>query len=309
MAIKKNFTFPSRDGITNCVAYSWEPEDGQIKAVFQIIHGMNEYLDRYDDFAEFLTQHGFLVVGEDHLGHGKTSLKEDLGYFCKEHPETVVVRDAHRLKKITQEKYPGIPYFIMGHSMGSFIMRKYLAMYGKGIDGSIVMGTGVMPGAVTGMGIFLCNLIGLFRGERHISKLIYKIAFGSYNKHIEKVRTPQDWLTRDEAIVDKYRNDPLCMFQFTLNGYKTLFKILSYVCKEKNLTAIPDTLPILVTAGEADPVGNYGKGPTAVYEQYRKLGIKDVELKLYPECRHEILNELNRKDVYNDILSWVEKHL
>lgn len=310
MAIKKEFTFPSRDGVSSCHAISWEPDDGNIKAIFQIIHGMNEYIDRYDDFASFMASNGFLVVGDDHLGHGKTaSGPNELGYFAKQDPQTVVVRDVHRLKKITQEKHPGIPYFIMGHSMGSFIMRKYLTMYGSGIDGSIVMGTGVMPSIVTGFGVFLCNLQKLFWGDHHRSKFITKAAFGSYQKKISNPRTSNDWLTKDTEIVDKYLNDSFSMFTFTLNGYRTLFKLVSYVCKKKNLTSIPKDLPILVCAGADDPVGNYGKGPKAVYDTYVELGIKSVDFKLYDNDRHEILNETDRKEVYQDILNWVESKM
>ncbi len=310
MAIKKEFTFPSRDGINTCHAYSWEPEDGNIRAVFQIVNGMVEYMARYDDFACFLTGNGFLVVGEDHLGHGRTAATEkDLGYFTERDAETVIVRDVHRLKKITQEAHPGIPYFMMGHSMGSFIFRKYMTMYGKGIDGAIVMGTGVMPSIVTGFGVFLTNVLKIFLGDRYTSKLIYNIAFGKYNSRIENPSTASDWLTRDTEIIDRYTNDEYCTFRFSLNAYRTLFKILNYVCKEKNLRTIPDTLPIYVIAGSEDPVGNYGKGPAAVCEQYRRLGIKDVEFKLYDGFRHEILNEIGREEVYQDIQNWVNNHM
>ncbi len=310
MAIKKEFEFPSRDGINTCHAYSWAPEDGNIRAIFQIVHGMIEYMDRYDSFASFLAENGFLVVGEDHLGHGRTaSTEKDLGYFTEKDAETIIVRNVHRLKKITQEAHPGIPYFMMGHSMGSFIFRKYLTMYGKGIDGAIVMGTGVMPAVVTGFGVFLTNVLKIFHGDRYVSKLIYNIAFGKYNKRIENPSGESDWLTRDTDIIEKYTTDKYCTFRFSLNAYRTLFKILGFVCKEKNLHTIPETLPIFVVAGSEDPVGSYGKGPVKVYEQYRRLGIKDVELKLYDGFRHEILNEIGREEVYNDILHWVLNHL
>lgn len=310
MATRKEFGFPSRDGINTCHAYSWSPDDGNIRAIFQIVHGMEEYMDRYDDFASFMAGHGFLVVGEDHLGHGLTAATEkDLGYFAEHDAETILVRDVHRLKKITQEAHPGVPYYILGHSMGSFIFRKYLTMYGTGIDGAIVMGTGVMPSFVTGFGIFLTNFLRLFRGDRYKSAFIDKLAFGSYNKRIPDAESPSDWLSRDRDIIDKYRDDPYCTFTFSLNGYRTLFKLLKFVCKERNLTSIPHDLPILVTAGCEDPVGNYGKGPSAVYTQYKKLGITDVTLKLYPDMRHEILNEKDRDVVYNDILAWIEAHM
>lgn len=310
MAIRTEFTFPSRDGIHQCHAYSWAPENGEIKAVFQIVHGMIEYMDRYDDFAGFLASQGFLVVGEDHLGHGLT-IKDssELGYFCAYDADTILVRDVHRLKKLTQQAHPGKPYFILGHSMGSFIFRKYLTMYGKGINGAIVMGTGVMPSIVTGSGIFLTNVLRLFKGDHYKSSFIENIAFGAYNKRIPDARTNSDWLTRDTDIVDTYIKDPLCTFKFTLNGYRTLFRLLKFVCKKSHLTTIPKHLPIYIIAGDADPVGNYGTGPTKVYEQYKELGIKDVSLKFYEDSRHEILNETNRKQVYEDILNWLNTHI
>lgn len=309
MAVKTEFTFPSRDGRNTCHAYSWAPENGNIRGVFQIIHGMIEYVERYSDFAEFLAAHGFLVVGEDHLGHGRTAATEkDLGYFCPRDPETVLVRNAHRLKKIVQEKNPGVPYFIMGHSMGSFIFRKYITMYGKGIDGAIIMGTGAMCPLVTSFGVFLTNFYKILFGDRYVSRLITKIAFGKYNNRIPDRRTENDWLTRDKDVVDAYNKDPLCNFKFSLNAYRALFKLLNFVCMEKNLTSVPKELPILLVAGTADPVGNYGKGPKLVYEQYKKLGVKDVRLKLYKGYRHEILNEKGKEEPYDDILRWLDAH-
>lgn len=309
MSEKKDFPFLSRDGINTCHACSWEPEDGNVRAVLQIVHGMQEYVERYDAFAEFLASSGFLVVGEDHLGHGHTAATEkDLGFFTKDHPETVIVRDVHRLKKITQEKYPGIPYFILGHSMGSFILRKYLTMYGKGIDGAIIIGTGTMPAIATGFGIFLTNVEKIFFGDRHLSPLIDKIAFGGYNRKIKDAASKSDWICSDRAVVDKYDSDPLCTFRFSVNAYRTLFKILNFVCRDKNLVTIPKELPILILSGEEDPVGAYGKGPQAVYRQYVKIGITDIGIKLYPGMRHEILNEKGKSEVYSDILDWLYKH-
>ena len=309
MSVKKEFSFPSRDGINTCHACSWEPDNGNIRAVFQIVHGMQEYIERYNAFAEFLASNGFLVVGEDHLGHGHTAATEkDLGYFTKDHPETVIVRDVHRLKKMTQEKYPGIPYFILGHSMGSFILRKYLTMYGNGIDGAIIAGTGVMPAIVTGLAIFLTNVEKVFFGDRHISPLIDKIAFGGYNKKIKDAKSPSDWICSDRAVVRKSDQDSLCTFKFSVNAYRTLFKILNFVCRNKNLVTVPKELPILILSGDEDPVGAYGKGPQTVYEQYVKIGITDIGIKLYPGMRHEILNEKGNSEVYSDILNWTEKH-
>lgn len=310
MIIKNEFTFPSRNGTDKIHAYSWTPENGNIRGIFQIIHGMQEYVERYEEFAIFLAKNGFLVVGEDHLGHGKSAATDkDLGYFTQHAADTILVRDSHRLKKIIEEKHPGIPYFIMGHSMGSFILRKYLAMYGKGISGAIIVGTGCEPAFLTGIAIFLTRMLKLFRGDRHQSRFITKLAFGTYLKKIPNPKTPSDWLTRDDKIVAAYRKDPFCTFKFSVNGYRALFKLIRYVCNPRNLTKISKDMPILVTSGMEDPVGDYGKDPVRVCEQYKNLGIKDVTLKLYKDCRHEIVSELNKEEVHQNILDWVNAHI
>ncbi len=306
MSIYKEYSYASRDGVTTIKGYSWCPDNGQIRGCVQIVHGMQEYIGRYRDFIEYLTSKGFLVFGNDMLGHGNSAPNEnELGYFCKNDPSTVIVRDAHRLKKMIQDQHPGVPFYILGHSMGSFLTRKYLTIYGTGIRGAIICGTGTAPASVTGIGNFTASLLTLFRGDHHRSKFISNIAFGGYLKRIENPRTPVDWLTKDEAIVDKYLNDPLCTFMFTTNGFKTLFTLLSFVCKKKNLTTIPKELPIYIIAGEEDPVGNYGEGPKAVYEQYKELGIAEVDLKLYPGMRHEILNEIGKEEVWSDVAAWL----
>lgn len=310
MTIRKNLTYPSRDGISQCHACIWEPEDGQIKGILQIVHGMQEYIERYDAFADFMCNNGFMVVGNDHLGHGHTAATEkDLGYFAEKNADTIVVRDVHRLKKITEEGHPGIPYFLLGHSMGSFITRKYITMYGKGINGAILAGTGAPPRFVTKFGIFLTNILTLFHGERYESRFIDNLAFHAYNKRIEDVRTKSDWICRDTDVVDKYVNDPLCNFNFSLNGFHTLFSLINYVTNPKKLTTIPKELPIYLIAGDGDPVGNYGKDPVNVAKSYINEGIRDVELKIYPEYRHELLNELNHQVCFDDILNWLVKHL
>lgn len=310
MVIKKEFTFLSRNGTDNCHACSWAPENGQIKAVFQIVHGMLEYIERYEDFANFLAERGFLVVGADHLGHGQTAASDkDLGYITKNDASTVLVRDVHRLKKIIQEDNPGIPYFILGHSMGSFIMRRYLAMYCKGIDGVILIGSGNPHPFHASFGIGITNFIKIFYGDRHRSPLVHKIAFGSYLKRIPDAKTPSDWLTRDESVISEYRANPLCTYEFSLNGYRALFRLVKFSHNTANFKNLSKDMPILIASGTEDPVGEYGKHPKEIYEQFTSLGIKDVTLKLYDGCRHEILHELNKNDIYNEILGWLDTHI
>ena len=307
---KEEFYFDSRDNHTKIHAIRWTPDGDNVVGVVQIVHGMAEYVERYEEFATFLTEHHFVVTGEDHLGHGGSVSEDGMkGYFCEQDPATVVVRDVHRLKKMTQELYPGVPYFIIGHSMGSFMTRDYLCRYGSGIDGAVIAGTGMLPETVLLLSKPVTWLQGIFKGQKHISQYIDKRAFGSYNKSILNPRTPADWLTSDEKKVDEYIADPNCGFTFTVNGFKTLFTLISRTQKKKNVKNIPKELPVLMISGEADPVGDYGKGVRKAYSFLQGVGLQNLQLKLYPEDRHELLNERNRQQVMEDIMEWLTKHL
>ena len=233
MVKKEALYFDSRDGINKIHAVRWIPE-GEQRAVLQIVHGMAEYVGRYDEFAIMMAERGFLVVGEDHLGHG-LSVPEDgaFGYFCENDPATVVVRDVHRLKKLTQQEYPGLPYFIMGHSMGSFITRNYLCKYGTGIDGAIIMGTGMQKKALVSSAKKMAAVQKIIHGSSYVSTVLDKAAFGLYNKKIENPKTDFDWLSKDEKKVEEYINDPFCGFTFTVNGFQTLFELIWRLYKQE----------------------------------------------------------------------------
>lgn len=303
--MKKEFYYPSKDGLTQIHAIEWIP-DGDVKAILQIAHGMVEFIDRYDNFANYLSSKGFYVVGNDHLGHGK-SIRDDsqLGYFARSKGNLCVIGDMDELRKISQNKYPDVPYFILGHSMGSFLVRQFIERFGEGIKGAIIMGTGYQPTETLSAGIALTAVLRQGRGGHYRNKMLDDMALGSYNKKFEPARTKCDWLTKDEAIVDAYIANPLNQFMFTVNGYYNMFRGIMYCQKKENLEKIPKDLPILVVSGEEDPVGEFGKGPKKVAEIYKKTGIKNVTLKLYPEDRHEILNELDKDVVYEDIYNWL----
>ena len=254
---KEEFYFDSRDGKSQIYAVRYTPDGDNVVGILQIIHGMAEHIERYEEFAQFMTENGFVVTGECHLGHGKSVGEDGLqGYFCANDPATVVVRDSHRLKKKTQELYPGVPYFILGHSMGSFILRNYIGKYGSGIDGAIIVGTGLIPRPLLWASKALAQVQKLFLGSRHVSKLIDKAAFGAYNQKIENARTAFDWLTKEEAIVDAYIADPDCGFVFTVNGFQTLFELIARMTRKDYMNAIPKSLPLFLVAGDVDPVGN-----------------------------------------------------
>ena len=308
MVRKEELTYKSRDRQTMLHAIRGIPE-GEPVAILQIIHGMQEYIDRYDEFANFLAEKGILVIGNDHLGHGgSVGERGTLGYFCKNDPATVLVRDAHRLKKMTQEDYPGVPCFILGHSFGSFVAREYITRYGTGIKGAIIQGTAYMPsGTVKSLG-GLVNFLQVVMGEKYRSTMVNNMAFKGYLKKIPNPRTQQDWLSHNEASVDKYVADPACNFVFTLNGFKTMAELLKRIQDTDKMEDIPKDLPILITAGKEDPVGNYGEGPEKLYNIYKNdLQIKNVELKLYDGMRHELQQEIGREQVFADQYEWIRK--
>lgn len=303
---KEEFYFDSRDGKNKIHAVRYTPDDGVVCCVVQIVHGMSEYVERYEEFAQFLTEKGFAVTGEDHLGHGKTAPEGGTyGYFCEQDPATVVVRDVHRLKKMTQALYPGVPYVILGHSMGSFILRNYLCRYGSGISGAVIMGTGMQPTGLIRMSKLLASVQKLFCGPKHVSHLINQLAFGSYNKRYEAVRTQSDWLSRDAERVDRYLADPLCGFVFTVNGFQTLFELIARIQKKENLEKVPNQLPVFMVSGTDDPVGDYGEGVKRAYNSLQEAGLTQLQMKLYEKDRHELLNELDRDVVMQDIYDWI----
>ena len=309
--VKEEFYFDSRDGKSRIHAVRYRPEDaGQIRCILQVVHGMAEYVERYEEFAAYLVERGFVVTGDDHLGHGKSvGQGGKQGYFCERDPATVLVRDVHRLKKLTEELYPGVPYVLMGHSMGSFITRNYLCRYGTGISGAVIMGTGMQPKAVLDMARLVAGIQRLFCGSGHVSRLLDRLAFGGYGRGITDRRTAFDWLRRDRERVDRYIADPMCGFTFTVNGFGALFELVLRLYSPENLAAVPRELPVFMVSGDADPVGDYGKGVRRAYDSLVAAGLTDIRLKLYPGGRHELLNETNRSQVMQDICRWVEENV
>ena len=307
MARKEEFYFTSSCGTTQIHAVRYLP-DKDIKAILQITHGMVEYIERYEDFALFMASKGFLVTGHDHLGHGKSiNSKKDWGYFAKVDGNKALLYDIYQLTQITKEAYPNLPYFLLGHSMGSFYTRQYLCEFGQELDGAIVMGTGCQPLALVQCGRLLTGIIALFRGWHYRCNFINNMAFGSYNKAFEPARTPKDWLSKDTSIVDHHVSDERCRFTFTLNGYYNMFTGISRLYDKQLLSRMPKDLPVFFVAGDKDPVGDFGKGVLKVVSMFKKVGMKNVEVKLYENDRHEILNETDRGQVYMDLYHWLFK--
>ena len=308
--MRDEFYFPSKDGNTEIHTIEWKPE-GEVRAVLQICHGMVEYIRRYDEFARFLCGKGYYVVGNDHLGHGKSiQAKSEYGFFNEKYGNACVLGDMHTLRQRTEKKYPGVPYFMLGHSMGSSLLRQYVQMYGNGLSGAVLMGTVAdHKKAALLFGKRLCRVMAAFRGWHYRSKMVDNLVLGAYNKKFKPARTRADWITSDNENLDMYVADPLCSFMSTVNAYYNVFSGMIGIQRKESVYMIPKGLPVLFVSGADDPVGEFGKGVRKIYEKYRAAGIRDVTLRLYTGDRHEILNETDRDQVYKDLLGWFEKHI
>lgn len=306
----ENLKFKSSDDME--IFYKkWIPNDKRdIRACIQISHGMAEHIKRYDEFAKVLVEQGFVVYGNDHRGHGKTAEElENIGYFADENGWDKVVDDMYTLTRIIKNDYEDIPIFIFSHSMGSFLTRRYIQLYGDELKGVILSGTGGDPGIAGSIGIRIAKGEIRKNGSRAKSSKLNKLSFGNFNKKFEPVNTEFDWLTRDESEVDKYIEDPYCGDIFTCGFFYDMLSGLKKLNKKENINNIPKDLPILFISGDMDPVGNNTKGVLQAYNSYKNAGIVDIDYKFYPNARHELLNELNKEDVHKDIIAWIEAKL
>lgn len=302
---KREFTFLSADQKTQIHAVEWLPE-GDVKAVLQICHGVAEYILRYEDFADFLTSFGFAVVGHDHIGHGSSVAPGSAPlYFGGEGSWNWVVADIESRRKLAAAEFPGVPYFLMGHSMGSFLARTYLIQYPGQVDGAIIMGTGQMsPALITG-GMLLAAIMGKLGGVDKPSGFVDKVAFGPYNKPFAPNRTKLDWLSKNPDNVDRYIADPLCGGTATPGLFREMLSGISLITDPDQVKKMNLHKPVLFISGAMDPVGDCSKGVEKAYAMFQKVGVEDVSIKLYPELRHEILNEDCKELVYGDILDWL----
>ena len=284
----------------------WAPE-GQPKAVVQIVHGIAEFVERYETFAEYLNSLGCVVVAEDHMGHGQSINGDGIqGYFHGGWFNAVA--DTYQLLQDTMAEYEGVPYILFGHSMGSFMARTILCKYpDSGISGAIICGTGWQPTFALPAMVRFLDTVCKKRGETQPDEGLQKLIFGSYNKKVEHPRTAYDWLTRDNKIVDAYIAHPLCGFTATRGLMRDMTEGIHYIQQPANLQKMKKELPVFFIAGGDDPVGPYGKGVHQAAEAFRKAGMEDVSVKIYPLCRHEILNEINKEEVFRDVSGWIEK--
>lgn len=305
MASIRRFSHPSADRRTALAAYELVPET-PARAMVQISHGMCEYFLRYTELAHVLAAQGFLVFGHDHLGHGNTAkAPDDLGFTVPGGGADVLVEDVHRLSLSYREAHPSLPLILFGHSMGSFVARAVLARYGADYSAAVLCGT-AGPETPAAAGKLLASLLMLLRGERHRSALLKSISFSGYNKRFEKGCDPNAWLCRDEEVLRRYAADPFCNYTFTLRAYHDLFTLLSEVSRRDWAERIPKQLPLLVTGGEEDPVGGWGKGMRQVHERLCRAGCT-AELRLYPGLRHEIHNEPEKETVWKELSEWMAR--
>jgi len=302
------YSFQAKDDKT-INYYHWTPEAP--KAILQIAHGMGEHAGRYAGLAEELGMHGYAVFANDHRGHGHTaSSAEDVGYFDHGgHFWEDTQNDLMMMTAIARKDHPGIPLFMMGHSMGSFLTRDYITNSSLQLQGAILSGTAGDPGSLARVGRWLSGLISMIFGRGNRSEFLRRISFGKYAASVKPMRTPADWLSREEAVVNAYIDDPRCGLTFTSGFWMDLLDGIQRINKSSTYVNTPPELPMYLFAGESDPVGDYGKGVKDVYDLYKKVGVKDLTLKLYPGARHETLNETNRDEVVADLIDWLDQHV
>lgn len=291
--------------------YRWESESIEnVKGIIQLVHGSCEHAGRYRDFSRFLVENGYIVYANDHRGHGLTAKnEEDLGFIAEKSGWELLVEDVLEVNKLINKEHPNLPIFMIGHSMGSFIARHYAILHGNTISGLILSGTAHNNRLLLRFAIVISDIYIKVYGNRYRSKFINYLTYGAFNRKVSSHRTKYDWICIDEKVVDEYEKDLYCGYIFTSNAFKEMFRGLYYITNFKNIKKTPKNLPILLLSGKKDVVGNEGKMVIKCYEKYKKAGIEDLNIKLYEKMRHEILNEIDKKEVYEDILNWIGKHL
>ncbi len=298
----KTVKVKSSDNIHTLKGKIFIPE-GEIKGIFHLVHGMTEHIDRYDGFFDAFAKRGYVCCGYDNLGHGKTANDaKELGFIAHKKGYDYLMRDVKVFSDKIRKNYPNVPYILMGHSMGSFIVRGTAVNYLLDPDKLIICGTGG-PNIASGAGLLLTDIFKLFFGEKHISDIIDKTAFGTYNKRFEGT-SPYNWLTKDSEAIKKYSEDDYCTFKFTVSAMHDLVKLNRIANSRKFFRELDPKIPVLIVSGDSDPVGNYGKGVKKVYNKLKKG--RNVTLKLYKDGRHEIHNDTCKEEMINDILEFID---
>ena len=304
-----NFYFISSTGVNRIRVKTCTP-DGDVRGVVQIAHGVAEHADRYEEFMNFLAENGFAVAADDHLGHGQSIERdEDKGFFAEKDGWWRIVDDLKTVHDTMKARYPDVPYVFFGHSMGSFLARTYLIRFPDDCDAAIISGTAQQNPLMVKGGLWLAGWQVKKLGARGDGQMLNDIAFGSYNNKIKFRYTDFDWLSRDEENVRKYIDDPLCGFVGKCGLYRDMMEGIQFVSSKENAAKMNKAMPVYFMSGAADPVGEYGKGVERAYKMFCDVGMRDVTIRLYPEARHETLKEINYRDVFRDILNWINSRI
>lgn len=304
--------FLSHDGKTPIKACLWMPRKGSDtspRGIIQIVHGMAEHIERYDDFASHLARQGYVVCGHDHIGHGK-SVDDPASWGClpAQGGKETLIEDMHELRRTVAARFSRqTPYVLLGHSMGSFIVRCYLARYGEGVAAVVLSGTGQQSALLSRFGNVMARRTASSKGQDHKSQFLHNLGAGAFAKKMESPRTEFDWISTDEEVVDAYVADEACGVMFSAGGYATLTDLTGEMVKTSCVESVPKSIPILFVSGALDVVSENGKGVLKAAEMFRRAGVRDVDVKLFEGMRHEILNERGKDEVYAYILQWIEE--
>ncbi len=303
-----SFTFAARDG--KDIFYTHWPiaKDEKLRGVVQIAHGLGEHIGRYDEVALLLNRAGFAVYGNDHRGHGRTADDgKSLGTYLGKSLWNDAIEDMHEMTKLVKTEYPDAPFILIGHSLGSLLSRGYIARYGSEVDAVIISGTAGYIKVLGPVGVGITNLLVRFRGSSSKSPFIESFFFDQFNRKFKPNRTKLDWLSRDEYEVDKFDKDPLRSDKFHIGILQGAAMAGKMANATETLKKTPKDLPMYIFSGDEDPVGEMGAGVKRVYKDYKKIGMENLTLKLYPGGRHEMFNETNRKEVFTDMMDWINK--
>ncbi len=303
---KEEFYYNSSNNINKIYAVKWIPEK-EVKAILQISHGVTEHINRYKELAKYLTDRGILVVGNDHLGHGNTNGQRM--YFGKSGSWNYAVKDIEKCKEIITNEYPNIPYFMLGFSLGSFILRTHLIDYKPEISGAILVGTGYNNKIETALGKLMAKVEAKKHGEENPTEKIRELTFGTYNKMIKNPKTECDWLCSNEESLKEYLDDPLRGSCMSSGLFRELLSGMEYTGNKKNIDKMFKDISILMISGDKDPVGKQTKGVNKVYHMFKDSNIQDITLKYYKNLRHDILHEAEKEEIFELIYEWIINHI
>ncbi len=291
--------------------YLYEPTVQPFKGVVHLIHGASEHFARYGLFAEYLNQNGYVAVGCDFLGHGLSTDTNDYVHYADKHGDVIALESLTIVQDFIKSRYPELPVDVLGHSMGSFLARLMILKKPEFYRKAVISGTTTMPVATTKMGMFLCNVIGFFKGPKYVSKMVQKMAIDACPAKMRKDGIIKDrdveWLTKNVDIQNYYFNSPMCGQPFTVAANRDMFKWIAFIDTAKNIAKGDKSMPLFFISGANDSLSNYGEGVKKLVALFQQLGYADVTMKLYENDRHEVLNELDNAKVYADVLAFLNK--